>query len=60
MKKIERIRGGLELLEKYPNAGISAEHDMLYAGAGQIDNISREDRAALEKLGWLMKERTAS
>lgn len=52
MASISDVMGGLEILRKYatPDDDMAAEHDVIYAPGGR--KVSKEDRAALEKLGW--------
>lgn len=50
---MKQIRDGLNILLKYePDGDCAAEHDVFYVGGGKPEDISEEDRAELEKLGW--------
>lgn len=51
-KIIKELIEGLQILDKYPNGYISAEHDIIYAGPEDISKITSEDQKALKKLGW--------
>lgn len=55
MATMEAIRGGLEILAKYVKPDdhcVDAQHDIIYAGPGSDNEVSAEDKVALEKLGW--------
>ncbi len=49
MTTIEQVIAGLEILKKYGNA-FAADHDIIYGPCAP--NISAEDAATLEELGW--------
>lgn len=55
MATMIEIRGGLAILATYVKPDdhcIDAQHDIIYAGPSGDDEVSAEDKAALEKLGW--------
>lgn len=50
---MKRIYDGLTILLKYdPEGDCAAEHDVLYAGGGDPKEMSPEDLAKLDELGW--------
>jgi len=54
MKRIEEFAEGLKILAKYDSDGFSvcAEHDVVYAGPGDADEVDPEDADRLQELGW--------
>lgn len=48
---IEKLTKGLQILEKYPDSQVSAEHDTIYAGP-DATKVSSQDVKELEDLGW--------
>lgn len=52
MAKMSEIKEGLEILLKYGEDGVAAEHEVLYAGGTPPESIDHEDRVRLEELGW--------
>ncbi len=54
MAKMKEIAEGLAILMKYDADGsVCAEHDILAAAPDvRKDQVSAEDRAKLEELGW--------
>ena len=55
---MERIKEGLEILLKYncKDKDFSAEHDQVWAGGPEPSELSAEDSAALDGLGWFWDE----
>jgi hypothetical protein len=53
VRKIERIIAGLQIFAKIPGPGlfVQAQHDVLYGAPPNVE-ISDEDKAKLEELGW--------
>lgn len=55
MATINEVLKGLQIIAKYEKedpCGVSAEHDIIYAGWTVSDKLSQEDRDQLEQLGW--------
>ena len=51
----KQVIEGLQILEKYdPDGWVEAGHDVIY-GAAEAD-VSEEDAAKLEELGWRVGE----
>jgi hypothetical protein len=51
MSGIEQIIEGLQIFAKY-GGGVSAEHDIIYAGCMTNNEISQEDQDKLAELSW--------
>jgi len=49
-RNIDRVIAGLQIFAKHPGAAMNADHDEIYAGAGEA--ITEEERAALLADGW--------
>lgn len=50
--KVDRIIEGLQILRKYSKGwDTAAAHDIFY-GPGEASQVSAEDAAALDALGW--------
>jgi hypothetical protein len=57
MATIRSVLRGLELLAKYePEASVDAQHDELFSGGPPPDEMSPDDVAELDSLGWLHDE----
>jgi hypothetical protein len=53
MSNAERVVKGLEIFLKYDaDADVCAEHDVIYAGVGLEEKVSKEDELQLKTLGW--------
>lgn len=56
MASFNQIIAGFQILAKYVDGDdpcqVDAQHDVIYAGPSSIEQVSDEDRGALEKLGW--------
>jgi len=52
MTRIEQIVRGINILSKYPDCDMAAEHDEIWFGPNDPDVVSEEDKAELETLGW--------
>ncbi len=54
-----KLKEGLEILLKYGDGNIAAEHDEIFAGSDgkSIIDVSEEDRQSLDKSGWMWDER---
>ena len=49
---MQELITGLQILERYGDWNVSAEHDIIYAGA-DADKVSKEDAKALKAMtGW--------
>ncbi len=60
---MKRIYEGLGILLKYcstEDADCCAEHDILYAAGPSVEDISAEDFARLDDLGWSYDESLTS
>lgn len=56
MNEYEKFIAAFKIFAKYPHTGgISAEHDIVYAGPSPED-VSQEDIDALDELGWHIDE----
>ena len=51
----KKVVEGLNILVKYPNSSISAEHDQIWAGPFE-NEVKPEDKEKLEELGWSIKD----
>lgn len=51
MKRMEKIITGLQILAKYEDS-MCAEHDRIYAGPDDGNDVSPEDKERLESLDW--------
>lgn len=51
MSRFDQVVAGLLILKKYGEE-ICAEHDIIYAGGGDVSVVSTEDAATLEALNW--------
>lgn len=60
MIRSEQIIKGLQILAKYPDNDIAAEHDIIYAGPVRSETISTKDAKELEELGWHIDSETDS
>jgi hypothetical protein len=68
MPKLGAVIEGLEILAKYSkngreSHGVAAEHEIIYAGGSDIeelDDIPEEDRERLKELGWFWAEDVSS
>ena len=60
MTLAQKIIEGLQILSKYEDNEIAAEHDTLYAGPLDAESVSEEDKAKLEELGWFIEGDTGS
>ncbi len=50
---IEKLIEGLQIIAKYqPEGEVSVGHDVFYAGDYNPDEMTDEDKATLEALGW--------
>lgn len=59
MATISDICKGLQILQSYydgERSSVSAEHDQIFAGCSDMLDISKEDLATLEDLGWSINE----
>lgn len=56
MTTAEQIRDGLTIMLKYGEVNTCAEHDEFFAGPEDDDAVSKEDKKALKKLGWMVNE----
>ena len=54
MNTLEKLIAGLQILNKYPDKNVAAGHDEI--SAGDCEETSPEDKAALEELGWTSEE----
>lgn len=52
LRQIDMIIQGLQILAKYKQPDISAEHDVICAGPSLGTEVSFEDAEALDALGW--------
>lgn len=50
MTTFEKVLKGLQIIAKYPEPSLDAQHDELYAGCES--DVSDRDAAELESLGW--------
>ena len=49
---MESVIAGLQILLKYGEDCVCAEHDIIYAGPSYRDKMSDEDKKAMEAAGW--------
>lgn len=56
MDKFEQIVKGMTILKKYGDLGICAEHDSIYAGPDDYADVTKEDKEALDTIGWFEDE----
>ena len=52
MTEVADIIAGFQILNKYPECGICAEHDIIYVGPSDSEQVNEEDKAQLLKLGF--------
>lgn len=52
LTRYQKIIEGLQILSKYEDSEIAAEHDIIYAGPHDGSKVSSEDFTRLEELGW--------
>lgn len=52
MTQTEKIIKGLQILSKYPGNYIAAEHDIIYSGPSDAQDVTPEDAKELDELGW--------
>ena len=57
---MQDIITGLQILLKYGEDAVCAEHDIIYAGHDCRDAMSNEDKEAMEKAGWFWNEESDS
>jgi len=60
MATAKQVIEGLQILDKYEDNYIAAEHDILYAGPSDASKITPEDQAKLDELGWHIDSETDS
>lgn len=51
MTDIQKVISGLQILQQYSDM-IHGEHDILYAGPEDSDEIDEQDAKQLKKFGW--------
>ena len=49
---ISNLIAGLQIIAKYDNNNVCAEHDVIYAGHSCWEDMSEEDCNAMETNGW--------
>ena len=55
--RVNRIFEGLKIIEKYqPNFDTYAEHDTIYIGSYNPDEMTEQERVKMEELGWFEGE----
>ena len=53
-KRIEEVAAGLQIIAKYPNPDINAEHDVIYARCD--GDMGHQDETALKEASWHISE----
>lgn len=54
MSKTEQVLKGIEIIHKYqPDAEFAAEHETLYFGSYDKEQMTTEDFQQMEALGWI-------
>lgn len=57
LSQIEQVWRGLRILQKTSEAGVSAEHDQIFAGdEGEDIKVSKKDTKKLVALGWFIDD----
>lgn len=60
MASAQEVIDGLTILMKHGAISVEAQHDILYAGPGIDGELTDEEKAKLEQLGWHFDEETDS
>lgn len=52
MSTVTEVIEGLTILNSYRNCRMDVGHDVIYAGPGNQEDITEEDKIKLQGLGW--------